>query len=52
MRNALLKGQFSVSRTGQNVLMITFLAAERRVAISSISETGSAYLRQCIARRF
>jgi hypothetical protein len=44
MRKALLKGQCSTSRTGQNALMITFLATERRVAISSISKTGSAYL--------
>jgi hypothetical protein len=31
-------------------LMITFLATERRVAISPISKTGSAYLRQCVKR--
>ena len=50
-RKALLKGQCSTSRTGQNVLTTIFLAAERRVAISSISKTGSAYLRQCITRK-
>ena len=29
----------------------TFLETERRIAIPSISKTGSAYLRQCVTRR-
>ena len=41
--------QYIKDRT--DVLTTIFLAAERRVAISSISNTGSAYLRQRITRK-
>ena len=51
LRKSIIERTVQHIKEGQNVLMITLLATERKVAISSISKTGLAYLRQCVTRR-